>query len=81
MVFFDFFSSTQSEISHVQRQRYLGVFCFLLGITLIAVDEAHCISEWGHDFRNSFRSLGLLKKTLPRVIEFAITKYLRIHFV
>ncbi|NXE99238.1 WRN helicase, partial [Menura novaehollandiae] len=44
-----------------------------VGITLIAVDEAHCISEWGHDFRNSFRSLGLLKKTLPSVPIIALT--------
>ncbi|XP_070791509.1 bifunctional 3'-5' exonuclease/ATP-dependent helicase WRN [Pituophis catenifer annectens] len=44
-----------------------------IGITLIAVDEAHCISEWGHDFRNSFRSLGLLKKTLPKVPIIALT--------
>ncbi|XP_060092952.1 bifunctional 3'-5' exonuclease/ATP-dependent helicase WRN isoform X3 [Heteronotia binoei] len=44
-----------------------------IGLTLVAVDEAHCISEWGHDFRNSFRSLGSLKKTLPEVPIIALT--------
>ncbi|XP_015263924.1 PREDICTED: Werner syndrome ATP-dependent helicase [Gekko japonicus] len=44
-----------------------------IGLTLIAVDEAHCISEWGHDFRNSFRSLGSLKTTLPEVPIMALT--------
>uniref|UniRef100_A0A8C3Y7Y6 ATP-dependent DNA helicase n=1 Tax=Catharus ustulatus TaxID=91951 RepID=A0A8C3Y7Y6_CATUS len=44
-----------------------------VGITLIAVDEAHCISEWGHDFRNSFRNLGLLKNALPSVPIIALT--------
>ncbi|XP_009865444.1 PREDICTED: Werner syndrome ATP-dependent helicase, partial [Apaloderma vittatum] len=43
------------------------------GITLIAVDEAHCISEWGCDFRNAFRRLDVLKKALPSVPIVALT--------
>ena len=37
------------------------------GIDLIAIDEAHCVSQWGHDFRAAFRSLGQLKKAFPKV--------------
>ncbi|KAJ8286734.1 hypothetical protein GJAV_G00042690 [Gymnothorax javanicus] len=44
-----------------------------IGLTLIAIDEAHCISEWGHDFRGAYRNLGLLKKKLPQVPIVALT--------
>jgi ATP-dependent DNA helicase RecQ len=36
-------------------------------LSLIAVDEAHCISEWGHEFRPDYRALGLLRDELPDV--------------
>jgi ATP-dependent DNA helicase RecQ len=36
-------------------------------LSFIAVDEAHCISEWGHDFRPEYRGLRLLKEKFPRV--------------
>ena len=37
------------------------------GVSLIAVDEAHCISEWGHEFRPDYRNLGLLREEFPAV--------------
>ena len=42
-------------------------------ISLIAVDEAHCISEWGHDFRPDYRNLSKLKKLFPEVPLIALT--------
>ena len=38
-----------------------------LAINLIAIDEAHCISEWGHDFRPSYRNIRILKELKPNV--------------
>jgi len=38
-----------------------------LNVNLIAVDEAHCISEWGHDFRPSYRNINILKQLHPNV--------------
>jgi ATP-dependent DNA helicase RecQ len=38
-----------------------------LQISLIAVDEAHCVSHWGHDFRKDYRLLGQLKNQFPHV--------------
>jgi ATP-dependent DNA helicase RecQ len=38
-----------------------------LVVSLIAVDEAHCVSHWGHDFRKDYRLLGQLKATFPYI--------------
>ena len=44
-----------------------------LTISFIAVDEAHCISEWGHDFRPAFRNITILRDLIPDVHFIALT--------
>jgi ATP-dependent DNA helicase RecQ len=44
-----------------------------VGVSLLAVDEAHCISEWGHDYRPDFLRLGELRAALPGVPFVAVT--------
>ena len=44
-----------------------------LNINLFAIDEAHCISEWGHDFRPSYRNIKILKTLKPEVSFIALT--------
>ena len=51
-------------------------FCARLaarGVALLAIDEAHCISQWGHDFRPAFLQLGTLREALGRPPVLALT--------
>jgi len=48
-------------------------FLRTLHISLIAIDEAHCISEWGHDFRPDYRNLRSLRHKFPRIPIIALT--------
>ncbi len=42
-------------------------------LSLFAIDEAHCVSQWGHDFRPEYRSLSLLHEMFPNVPRIALT--------
>jgi ATP-dependent DNA helicase RecQ len=44
-----------------------------IGVALLAVDEAHCISEWGHDFRPSYRRIGMIRERLGAPQTIALT--------
>eukprot|EP01113_Clastostelium_recurvatum_P049454 TRINITY_DN9162_c0_g1_i3.p1 TRINITY_DN9162_c0_g1~~TRINITY_DN9162_c0_g1_i3.p1 ORF type:complete len:853 (-),score=196.62 TRINITY_DN9162_c0_g1_i3:25-2583(-) len=54
----------QKEIKDLQSRGLLALFI---------VDEAHCISSWGHDFRPSFRTLSIVKQQFPDVVTMALT--------
>ncbi|HLX56798.1 MAG TPA: DNA helicase RecQ [Ktedonobacteraceae bacterium] len=71
----------QLQLLYVAPERLVtGNFLALLDqveqnikVSLLAVDEAHCVSEWGHDFRPEYRQLGVLRTRFPHVPLMALT--------
>tara|TARA_Y100000034_G_scaffold134997_1_gene205206 strand:+ start:1 stop:1947 length:1947 start_codon:yes stop_codon:yes gene_type:complete len=65
------------KILYIAPERFaleeFKIFLTTLQISLIAIDEAHCISEWGHDFRKDYRNLKFLKILFPNVPIIALT--------
>ncbi len=69
--------NNETKILYIAPERFalpaFKEFLKTLSINLIAVDEAHCISEWGHDFRPDYRNLSELKKLFPQIPIIALT--------
>ncbi len=67
----------QVKILYIAPERLAveGFRRFLRGlkVSLIAIDEAHCISEWGHEFRPDYRNLRQLREQFPNVPVLALT--------
>lgn len=71
------FYSGQLNLLYVSPEKLVsGNFVSILKrgkINLFAIDEAHCISAWGHDFRPEYTQLGMLKQQFPHVPIVALT--------
>ena len=52
---------------------YMLGFLKQVNISLFAIDEAHCVSQWGHEFRQEYIRLGILKEEFPTVPTIALT--------
>ena len=67
----------QAKILYVAPERLTlpGFRSFLhnIDLSLVAIDEAHCISEWGHEFRPDYRNLRQLRQDFPEVPVIALT--------
>ncbi|MEO6729579.1 MAG: DNA helicase RecQ [Ferruginibacter sp.] len=70
--------NNQLKLLYVAPERLLGQNSLLnylkdINVSLFAIDEAHCISHWGHDFRPEYLVLGQLKKQFPNTPIIALT--------
>jgi ATP-dependent DNA helicase RecQ len=67
------------KILYVAPERLMGnalrfiEFLKQINVSLFAIDEAHCISQWGHDFRPEYLVLGQLKEAFPHIPLIALT--------
>ncbi|MGE4336569.1 MAG: DNA helicase RecQ [Pigmentiphaga sp.] len=71
------FLAGELDLLYVAPERLLTERCQALldrgRIALFAIDEAHCVSQWGHDFRPEYRELSILAERWPQVPRLALT--------